>query len=244
MGARMYKFIFTIFLGLLIGPLDASNNSGYERAGDVLSYLSQSSLPVDELSFCVTKHPPSDEFKHIVEFKPGDFRDVAHFLESAATDATLALTFTRSIALLANFYKLNKFGFVFTEGRDCIGAFCFFFQAKKDNNDLDDDEKILLTSDYNSDHPFKEYLDTLQGIHETTHNLSIRSLSGNYLTIPKGPYISVYDFSQKASDEEIMDCWQHMHELSGRIDEFIFNTHAGTNGHQMVPHLHWRFKLI
>ena len=83
-------------------------------------------------------------------------------------------------------------------------------------------------------------------VYEDEHVLAFRDIRPlaphHVLVIPKGPYASYDDFSEKASDEEIV-AWVRaaghvarelgIHETGYRV---ICN--LGEHGHQEVPHLH------
>jgi diadenosine tetraphosphate (Ap4A) HIT family hydrolase len=62
------------------------------------------------------------------------------------------------------------------------------------------------------------------------------------LVIPKGAYVSMDDFTAKASDAEIAALFRAVGSLArqlGIADEgYRFLANCGANGHQEVPHLH------
>ena len=63
------------------------------------------------------------------------------------------------------------------------------------------------------------------------------------LVIPKGEYVSMDDFSAKASDAEIAAIVRaigHIAREQGVAENgYRILTNAGVNGHQEVPHLHF-----
>ena len=63
------------------------------------------------------------------------------------------------------------------------------------------------------------------------------------LVIPKGKYLSVADFSKKASDIEIAGLIRAIGETSEKLglaaDGYRILSNSGTNANQEVPHLHF-----
>ena len=62
------------------------------------------------------------------------------------------------------------------------------------------------------------------------------------LVIPKGPYVSMADFSENASSEEIVDLWRAVGETAKKLGLVeggyrILSNHS-THAHQEVFHLH------
>ncbi len=62
------------------------------------------------------------------------------------------------------------------------------------------------------------------------------------LVIPKGPYVSMVDFSQRASDAEIAGFFRAVGKTAALLglDEpgYRFLANCGAHAHQEVPHLH------
>ena len=62
------------------------------------------------------------------------------------------------------------------------------------------------------------------------------------LVIPKGPYISMDDFTAKASDAEISGFFRAVGAVARQVgaaeDGYRFLGNVGSNGHQEVMHLH------
>ncbi|GIX16683.1 MAG: histidine triad nucleotide-binding protein [Rhodothalassiaceae bacterium] len=62
------------------------------------------------------------------------------------------------------------------------------------------------------------------------------------LVIPKGPYVSLADFSAKASDAEIAGFWRAVgrvaRELGLEESGYRILANHGANAHQEVPHFH------
>jgi len=81
---------------------------------------------------------------------------------------------------------------------------------------------------------------------ETEHSLAFRDINPqtptHVLVIPKGPYVSVDDFTAKASDAEIADFFRAVGEVArqaGVVDSgYRILSNAGRDAHQEVPHLH------
>jgi len=77
------------------------------------------------------------------------------------------------------------------------------------------------------------------------HAVSFPSNSGNMLVIPRGKYVNFYDFSLKASAEEIVDFWKHVNMLMDEFntEQFDLASHAGSEAGQTVFHFHLRFEF-
>jgi histidine triad (HIT) family protein len=83
-------------------------------------------------------------------------------------------------------------------------------------------------------------------VHEDEHTLAFEDINPqapiHTLVIPKGKYISMKDFSAKASDVEIaafIRAVGKVAELKGLKESgYRILANAGPNSHQEVPHLH------
>jgi diadenosine tetraphosphate (Ap4A) HIT family hydrolase len=83
-------------------------------------------------------------------------------------------------------------------------------------------------------------------VFENEHVLAFKDISPaapvHVLVIPKGAYVSVYDFGKNASAEEITTFWKAVSEISDELglNDAGFRTIAntGSNGGQEVPHFH------
>ncbi|OYQ36876.1 histidine triad nucleotide-binding protein [Sandarakinorhabdus cyanobacteriorum] len=83
-------------------------------------------------------------------------------------------------------------------------------------------------------------------VHETDHALAFHDINPqapvHVLVIPKGPYRSWADFSDKASEAEIAGFVRAVGEtaklLGLEAPGYRLLANAGVNAHQEVPHLH------
>ncbi|MGP1394051.1 MAG: histidine triad nucleotide-binding protein [Inquilinaceae bacterium] len=83
-------------------------------------------------------------------------------------------------------------------------------------------------------------------VYEDEHVLAFNDISPrapvHVLVIPKGPYVSLDDFTRDASDEEIAALVRavgHLARQLGVADRgYRFLGNVGRDGHQEVPHLH------
>ncbi|MEM7043744.1 MAG: histidine triad nucleotide-binding protein [Pseudomonadota bacterium] len=83
-------------------------------------------------------------------------------------------------------------------------------------------------------------------IHETDHALAFHDINPmapvHALVIPKGAYVSMDDFTAKASASEIEDFFRTVGDVARQLGvaesgyRLIANT--GAHGHQEVPHFH------
>ena len=83
-------------------------------------------------------------------------------------------------------------------------------------------------------------------VYENEHALAFHDISPqaptHVLIIPKGAYITIDDFTAKASQAELADFMRAIGEvarLTGAVtDGFRIMSNNGRHGHQEVPHLH------
>jgi len=83
-------------------------------------------------------------------------------------------------------------------------------------------------------------------VHETDHSLAFRDVNPqaptHVLVIPKGPYISMDDFSVNASDAEAADFVRVVGAVARKLgladDGYRILANHGENANQEVPHLH------
>ena len=83
-------------------------------------------------------------------------------------------------------------------------------------------------------------------VHETDHSLAFKDIQplapAHILVIPKGPYVSMDDFSAKASDAELADFVRavgHVAREAGLHESgYRIIANHGRDAHQEVQHLH------
>jgi histidine triad (HIT) family protein len=83
-------------------------------------------------------------------------------------------------------------------------------------------------------------------VFEDAHVLAFHDINPqapvHVLVIPKGAYVSLADFSAKASDAEIAGFWRAVgaiaRELGLEQSGYRVLANAGANAHQEVPHFH------
>ena len=84
-------------------------------------------------------------------------------------------------------------------------------------------------------------------VYENDHVLAFYDVNPqkkiHVLVIPKGEYVDLNDFNNKASDKEIIEfnkALTHVSNLLGAKDDgYRTLTNIGSNGGQEVPHLHF-----
>ena len=84
-------------------------------------------------------------------------------------------------------------------------------------------------------------------VYENDHVLAFHDINPqkkiHVLVIPKGEYVDLNDFNNKASDKEIIEfnkALTHVSNLLGAKDDgYRTLTNIGSNGGQEVPHLHF-----
>ena len=83
-------------------------------------------------------------------------------------------------------------------------------------------------------------------VFENDHALAFHDIAPlapvHVLVIPKGPYVSMADFCDHASDTEIVAFWRAVGTVSAQLDlaprGFRLLSNAGHDGGQEVPHMH------
>ncbi|NVK18974.1 MAG: histidine triad nucleotide-binding protein [Methylocystaceae bacterium] len=83
-------------------------------------------------------------------------------------------------------------------------------------------------------------------VYESDHSLAFKDINPqapvHTLVIPKGAYVSFDDFSEKASDAEVLDYIRTIgvvaREAGVAEDGYRILANIGQNGFQEVPHLH------
>ena len=83
-------------------------------------------------------------------------------------------------------------------------------------------------------------------VHEDDHALAFHDIAPqapvHVLVIPKGPYVSLADFSANAPDALVTGFWRAVGEVARQLGlepgGYRVLSNAGTDSHQEVPHLH------
>jgi diadenosine tetraphosphate (Ap4A) HIT family hydrolase len=83
-------------------------------------------------------------------------------------------------------------------------------------------------------------------VFENEHALAFHDINPqapvHVLVIPKGPYVSMADFSANAPDALVIGFWRAVGEVARQLGleegGYRVLANAGTDSHQEVPHLH------
>lgn len=83
-------------------------------------------------------------------------------------------------------------------------------------------------------------------VYEDDHVLAFKDIQPqrrvHVLIIPKGHYVDMSDFSENASDAEILAYTRAIRKVADKLgvtaDGYRLIANTGANGHQDVPHLH------
>ena len=83
-------------------------------------------------------------------------------------------------------------------------------------------------------------------VFENEHALAFHDINPqapvHVLVIPKGPYVSMADFSANAPDALVTGFWRAVGEVATQLGledgGYRILSNAGTDSHQEVPHLH------
>ncbi|MCP4924202.1 MAG: hypothetical protein GY915_09310 [bacterium] len=152
----------------------------------------------------------------------------------------------RCIAATADSFGLEESGFRLEFKDNGFGALLLNFKIP---HHAIKNPSISPKMAYNSENSFHTILSRKgqKDVTFTTHTATFKSFSSNILVIPREGYVSIYDYSKKASDTEILNMWHQLHETTRKLHkagvEFVLATHSGTAAGQTVPHLHWRFEI-
>ena len=84
-------------------------------------------------------------------------------------------------------------------------------------------------------------------VYEDTHTLAFEDINPqaavHALVIPKGKYVSMTDFAEKASEAEIVALIRAVEKVAAakglKDSGYRILANAGANAHQEVPHLHF-----
>ncbi len=102
---------------------------------------------------------------------------------------------------------------------------------------------------YSSNNGFKEFLQgNIPPLFENDHTLAFMSLSkSTLLVIPKGPYVTINDFLDKATTQEKSSFWSMVKtvavDLKAKKQRYTLASHVGSAAYQTVPHFHLRFEF-
>ncbi|CAK0777046.1 Uncharacterized 13.2 kDa HIT-like protein in hisE 3'region [Azospirillaceae bacterium] len=106
-----------------------------------------------------------------------------------------------------------------------------------------------MTAAYDSNNIFARILRgeiPCRKIFENDHVLAFHDINPqapiHVLAIPKGAYVSMADFTSRASETEIAALFRAVGEITRQLgiedDGYRFLSNCGANGQQEVPHLH------
>lgn len=162
------------------------------------------------------------------------------------------VSFTRKLAQLADHFKLNKGGFSFSGGR---GDDHFVLSADLSANVNNERITLDMASLLQPAPEFKEYIEkgvAYSGpnandvqVRATKRSTSFYSLSKNRLIVPNKNYLTIYHFARDASDDEIIDFWNHIAREAINQNPDVkgpLALHTGSKYGQTVPHVHFRLE--
>lgn len=237
---------------------DFYNNSYAIYPGDILPD-SSASLEISKSDYSISM---IDLTLNPV-FKGKSFSSLEEFISVASLDPDFAKDISCRIYALAEFAGITtpdgfrlaatnkahkvggKFGFRFLAGEPLgdtvvpiIGG------TSRCNTGI-----ISYKSDYQPQNPFYEIVHHKSNVSHTIENERAMSFADiapkakiHRLAIPKGNYVSLFDFSKNASKEEIASFWaivgQTIHDSSLSNSNFRVVTNAGLFANQFVGHLH------
>lgn len=145
------------------------------------------------------------------------------------------ITFTKHIADVSDTYNWSKYGFSF-EAPLKENPFCIKIAGYK-NGKGGGFKTITLDQEYKPT-IFKEFIQKSQGLLAT----SFLSLSGNQLVVPTRDYVSLYNFSKEATNDEIIELWRLAYKYLKNHENKIkkISVHTGSQYEQSVAHFHLR----
>lgn len=187
------------------------------------------------------------------------------FLHKMATDQKFCINVMRKIPQTARDNNLQKCGFVFesTKYSDLYDNSPFQIFLRKPSFCAENPPIYPLQSYSGSPEngSFGKYITLANSalpmggeyFKTSDHAIRFKSNSCNLLIIPKGKYVSLYDFADKAPENELMDFWSLAYQTfkdykagtfalpCGRT-AFRIAAHIGSNAGQTVPHFHLRLE--
>ncbi len=141
-----------------------------------------------------------------------------------------------------------------------------FYVGTKYEFAVDKKQRIQLKQRYESFHAYRHILSgkadelspkiALSGpyrkhridIQRSTRSIAFRERDGDIVVIPKGPYVSMYDFAKKASVKEHCDFWgvlsKQLDDLEDKHQPYRLHFASGTAAGQRVPHASVRIEII
>lgn len=172
------------------------------------------------------------------------------FLETMSTDEGFAKRSMREFATIIRAENLDKCGFGFHASNEKEH---FFLSIHGKPSTAACKTAIYPGQTYSAPHQYTNILNGNEHINnrkDSKHAIAFNSASMTSsnirrLIIPKGPYVTIYDFAEKASSEEISDFFALVKAEVKRlfIDTslpFTYEVHTGSDYAQAVPHFHLR----
>lgn len=126
-----------------------------------------------------------------------------------------------------------------------------FYLGTQHEDRIDSKQSIRLKQAYDGFHEYRRVLnkqkhDTVvkpnpnMDIKYSPYSIAFRERDGDIVIIPKGPYVSLYDFAKKAKARELVDFWRmvknRMKELEKTNKPYTFMCQSGSAAGQAVPH--------
>lgn len=202
-----------------------------------------------------------------LEFPNGDkFNTVEEFLQKASTNQIWTYRFMRQIPLLAERLRCGETGFYLNSNKysdDRSSASLFSLSLQKPSIGSSP-ARIEIKKVYNFPKEYQQYKeaasfqdskkidDFLRKNPTFDFNPSVvrfSSLSGNLLIVPRKSYTSIYDFSHRASAEEILDLWKMAYHTFEKFTKdstvkwfFKLAAHSGSNAAQTIAQFHLRLE--
>ncbi len=171
------------------------------------------------------------------------------FLDAMSKNEPFAEEAMRELASVIRAQKIDSCGFVLGGAENTP----FFLMIQGKPSPSCKDTSILPGQAYSPNHQFKNILSGNEHAgdrKDSTHAIAFNSASmtggrKKRLVIPKGLYVTIYDFAEKASQEEISDFFSLVKSeverlFTGPNISFSYEVHTGSDYFQTVPHFHLR----
>lgn len=252
---KFYKSALVVFLLLQLAcdGNEKPKDAGLESPTDVPNLPSTAPV-VDNASLkhiFVEQRASNKDMAYFLVFfiKNGQRLNHAEFLEAMSKNEPFAEEAMREFASVIRAEQVDSCGFILNASE--LNPFFLMIQGKPGT--MCKNSTIRPGQDYSTNNQYKNILsgnEHADNRKDSKHAIAFNSASMTgasvkRLIIPKGPYVTIYDFAQKASQEEISDFFGLVKSevkrlFTGPKIRFAYEVHTGSDYAQAVPHFHLR----
>lgn len=166
----------------------------------------------------------------------------------SSSDKKFSLSVMRGFAKVISEESLDKCGFGLTAYPNSA-PFSWHIEGEQNRNCH---QTIFAGQAYDADHRYKNIIHGTEhddnrsnSTHSIAFNSSSMTTAIKRLFIPRGPYVTIFDFAKNANADEINDFFGLVKSEVERLfinesKNFFYEVHTGSNHAQAVPHFHLR----